>query len=95
MGATASLVFNGMQFTYTYLTASNRGNIEVWVEGVKMTTLNANSATMVWQKIYTSPALSAGTHTVTFKLAETAGQYMDVDAIRITNPDAIAPSAVG
>jgi len=36
--ATASFTFNGSAFVFTYLKESVRGNIEVWVDGVKVDT---------------------------------------------------------
>jgi len=81
VGDTASFRFNGTQFILTYTQASNRGNIDVYVDGSRITTINANGG-LQWRKTYTSPTFSSGTHTVQFKFA--GGNYfMDVDAIQI------------
>ena len=84
VGANASFTFTGTGFTFDYVTAVNRGNITVNVDGNVMATLNGKSTATVWQKTYTSPILSAGAHTVTFTHAGPPGKYIDVDVIQIT-----------
>ena len=81
--ATASFTFTGGSFNFTYLKYSNRGNIEVWIDGVKVDTINANGPTLTWQSLYTKSGLSAGTHTVVFKHGGPSGTFIDVDAIQI------------
>jgi glutamyl endopeptidase len=83
MGASATFVFNGSQFVLTYTAHPNRGSFEVWVDGVLVTTVNAYSASLIWQRTYTSPVYSAGIHTVEVKYAGSAGMYTDTDAIWI------------
>jgi hypothetical protein len=83
MGASATFVFNGSQFVLTYTAHPNRGSFEVWVDGVLVTTVNAYSASLAWQRTYTSPVYSAGIHTVEVKYAGSAGMYTDTDAIWI------------
>jgi hypothetical protein len=48
-----------------------------------VTTVNAYSASLIWQRTYTSPVYSAGIHTVEVKYAGSAGMYTDTDAIWI------------
>jgi hypothetical protein len=81
--ATASLTFTGSGFIFKYLKYSNRGNIEVWIDGVKVDTINAYSASLVWQATYTKSGLSAGTHTVIFKHGGPNGMFIDTDSIEI------------
>ena len=81
LGSTASFVFSGTQFILTYTQAPNRGDIAVFVDGIKIATINATGS-LVWQKFYTSPVFSAGTHVVQFKHAGGGGAYIDVDAIQ-------------
>jgi hypothetical protein len=84
-GTTASLTFSGTQFILSYTAYNNRGSFEVWVDGGLVTTINAYSASLVWQKTYTSPQYSAGVHTVMLK--DVGGSaYQDVDAIQIISP---------
>jgi len=94
IGSTASFTFSGGQFTFSYLANTNRGSIEVSVDGTLVATINAN-APLKWQTTYTSPVFTYGTHTATFKFTGPSGTYADVDAIQIINLDTIAPSAVG
>jgi hypothetical protein len=82
--ATATFTFQGpARFVLTYTAASNRGLIQVSVDGGKPVTINAYSAKTVWKKLYTSP-LYAGTgiHTVTI-FTPVNGKFVDVDAIKI------------
>jgi V8-like Glu-specific endopeptidase len=83
IGATASFVFSGTQFILTYTANSSRGSFEVWVDGVLETTINANNASLIWQKTYTSLVYAQGTHTVIFKNVGPAGSITDIDAIQI------------
>jgi hypothetical protein len=76
VGAAATFVFNGSQFVLTYAGYSNRGLFEVWVDGVLVTTVNAYSASLAWQRTYTSPAYSAGMHTVMFKNIGPSGMHL-------------------
>jgi hypothetical protein len=81
VGDSASFIFTGTQFILTYTQALNRGNIDMYVDGSKVGTINANGA-MLWQKTYTSPVFPVGTHVVQFKHAG-GGTYIDVDAIQV------------
>src|SRR6266487_3676425 len=84
-GASASLTFTGTGFTVYFTKHPNRGNVEVWIDGVLNTTISENGSALAWQQTWTLPtALSNGTHTVQFKNpnASTA-TYIDIDAIQI------------
>ncbi|MBE7434424.1 MAG: hypothetical protein HS100_10940 [Anaerolineales bacterium] len=81
-GNTATFMFSGTQFIFTYTQNTNRGNIEVRVDGNLVTTINANGA-LQFQKTYTSPTFASGTHTVEFRNAGGPGIYIDIDAIQI------------
>ena len=82
VGDTASFTFAGTQFVFTYTQNTNRGDIDVYVDGNKVTTINANGP-LVFQSTYTSPTYSSGTHVVQFRNAGGGGGYIDVDAIQI------------
>jgi hypothetical protein len=84
VGSYGEVTFDGTKFTLTYVKASNRGLIDVYVDGTKIQTVNAYSATWVWGATWTSPTLSAGTHTVRFVHA--SGAYIDLDAIQVHGP---------
>jgi hypothetical protein len=93
-GSDAQLTFNGNRFTFTYVKAYNRGRIDIYVDGMKITTLNAKSTSTAWQQTWTSPILTPGIHTVRFVHAG-GGTYIDVDAIQIFAPsDLVAPAAI-
>ena len=81
-GDKATFTFSGTQFVLIYTQNTNRGNIEVRVDGNLVTTINANGA-LLFQKTYTSPFYANGTHTVEFKNAGGPGIYIDIDAIQI------------
>ncbi len=86
LGDSAYFAFTGTQFIYKYTKHTNRGNIDVYVDGNKVTTINANGGPLDWQNIYTSPEYPSGTHLVRFRNA-TGGVngYIDVDAVQIIN----------
>jgi Zn-dependent metalloprotease len=92
--ATASITFNGGSFNFKYVKYSNRGNIEVWIDGVKVDTINAFSANLEWQSTYTKSGLGSGAHTAVFKHAGPSGTYIDVDSIQIISPDLVPPGNV-
>jgi hypothetical protein len=84
-GATASITFIGTQFILSYTAYSNRGSFEVWMDGALETTINAYSATLAWQKTYTSRAYANGTHTVMLKNVG-GSTYQDVDVVQVIGP---------
>jgi hypothetical protein len=63
---------------------TNRGNVQVWIDGVQQYTFTQNGS-LAWQQSWTLPApLSNGTHTVQFKNPNaSAAIYMDVDALQV------------
>jgi hypothetical protein len=79
-GASATIIFTGTSFNLIYTAFSNRGNLDIFVDGVKITTLNEYSATLIWQNIWTSPTFASGTHTI--RLVNVSA-YTDIDAITI------------
>ncbi len=81
--SSASFTFIGTSFNFKYVTASNRGNIEVWVDGVKVDTINAYSSALTWQVTYTKSGLAGGVHTVVFKHGGPGGYFIDIDSIEI------------
>jgi RHS repeat-associated protein len=81
IGDEASLSFSGTQFIFSYTQNTDRGNIDVYVDGNKVTTIHANGD-LQWQKTYTSPVFPNGTHIVRCKHAG-GGTYVDVDTIQI------------
>src|SRR5512139_1701611 len=93
--ATASFTFQAPAvFTFYYAKASSRGSFEIWVDGAKLTTINAYAVTKTWQNTYTSSAYTdTETHTVEIRNIS-AGKQADIDAIEIADPPA-PPGAAG
>jgi len=88
-GDSASFSFTGTGIQVLSETDSDEGTIDVYVDGVKTETVNAESATRVAQQpVVDISGLSQGAHTV--KLVKTGGQYMLVNAFTVT-PDPVAP----
>jgi hypothetical protein len=81
VGNFAEIAFTGTQFTLKYLQNTNRGKMDVYVDGVKVHTINAYGP-LTWQKSWTSATYPYGVHTVRFVHAG-GGTYVDVDAITI------------
>jgi hypothetical protein len=86
--AAASITFTGTGFTVYFTKYPNRGDVEVWIDGVLNTTLSEYGSALAWQQTWTLPtALSNGTHTVQFKNPNpSTATYIDIDAIQITGP---------
>ncbi|HSB01178.1 MAG TPA: fibronectin type III domain-containing protein, partial [Anaerolineales bacterium] len=82
VGNQAQFTFNGVKFALTYLKASSRGLIDVYVDGKKIARINAKSTTLAWQQVWSSPFLNPGIHTVRFVHAG-GGTYIDIDKIEI------------
>ena len=91
-GNYAEITFTGKQFTLKYLQHTNRGKLDVYVDGVKVDTINAYGL-LTWQKSWTSASYANSVHTVRFVHAG-GGTYVDIDAIEILGPDVTAPAAI-
>jgi hypothetical protein len=90
----AELRFTGSRFTLTFTRHPNRGSIDVFVDGIKVSTINAYSSDLELRSTWTSPIFAAGDHSVRFVHSGGEGTYIDIDAIQImdTSP---APDPVG
>jgi hypothetical protein len=86
--ASASIAFTGIGFTVKFARAMTRGNVEVWIDGIKRDefTFSQYGSSVVWQQSWTLPtALSYGTHIVQFK-NPSASTNIDIDSITIVGP---------
>lgn len=83
VGDYVTFSMSGSSFVLYYTQYTNRGNIEVVVDNIPLTTINTNGA-LVWQKTWTSPNMGAGEHTV--KFVHASGTYIDIDAIQVIGP---------
>jgi len=82
VGDYAELLFNGTKITLLLTKDFNPGSIDVYVDGVKIDTINGYFASLLWQQTYTSPAPSVGNHVVRLVYASD-GTYVDAEAITI------------
>jgi YD repeat-containing protein len=88
-GATATFTFSGTKFTLLYTAYSNRGNMDIYVDGSKIATLNSYNANLLWQQSWNSPVFTDSTHTVQFV---NVSAIVDVDAITVyrTGPSVLS-----
>ncbi|HEX2993308.1 MAG TPA: hypothetical protein VHP14_00700, partial [Anaerolineales bacterium] len=96
VGDSVELLFNGVRFVLTYTKYANRGTFEVWLDDITLvTTINAYSATTLYQQTYVSPSYPNGNHKVKIKYKEPVGRVVDIDAIRVYGlPDTTFPAAI-
>ena len=78
-GSSAIFLFNGSGFTLTYQTKSGFSGLTVYVDGVKVGSINQKYTFIVWQKTATFNGFGAGNHT----LQLVCGGPANVDAITI------------
>jgi uncharacterized repeat protein (TIGR02543 family) len=79
-GEAAQFSFSGEQFGFTYSQMSGRGVMDVYVDGVKVTSVNEEGPG-AWQQRWISNPLPAGIHTV--RLVHASGLIVDLDAIQV------------
>jgi hypothetical protein len=84
-GASAAITFIGTQFTVYFTQYTNRGDVEVWIDGQQRYSFSELGSAVAWQQSWTLPEpLAEGTHTVQFKKANAGtSTYIDADAINI------------
>jgi hypothetical protein len=80
-GSTATFTFTGKSIAWVGLKAANRGNANVYVNGMLKATVDLYSATTLRQRIVWSANYStSATRTVTIKVLGTSGRpRMDID----------------
>jgi hypothetical protein len=82
VGNYAEFTFEGTQFMLLYTGHTNRGVLDIYVDNVKVDSLNQySSSPLAWQRSWTSGVYAAGFHTV--KLVHASGAVVDVDAIEV------------
>jgi glucosylceramidase len=91
-GAIASFTFQApARFIFYYAKYTTRGKFEIWVDGVRLVTIDPYATTRTWQNKYTSPVYSdTNAHTVEIKNISPNGMQVDIDAIEIAAPPAPA-----
>ena len=81
-GAYFEYTFNGTGIDYISDRDSNRGNLDIYIDGVLQTTVNAyNSSPQVRQVLYSKIGLTEGVHTL--KVVKQSGSYADVDILQV------------
>jgi len=81
--------FTGEQFRVTYSEMDSRGSVDVYIDGVKATSIDQYGPGS-WQQVWTSVMLPSGIHTVRLVLAGTG--VIDIDAIEIISTATILPA---
>ena len=78
----ATFTFTGDQFVFYYTGYTNRGVMNIYIDGALATSLNEYAATVVHTS-WTSALLANGTHTI--KLVPLSATYVEIDDIRVLN----------
>ena len=81
VGENLEIPFNGKQIKLTYLTSPTFGTADVYIDGVKVTTLDQNSADWTFGVSWTSDVLSAGDHSL--RLVHAGGAAVTIDAAEV------------
>ena len=94
VGDSVSVSFTGTYITLLYtLVYSNRGVADIYIDDVKVASLNQYSAALAFQKRWQSKILDDnGPHTL--KIVHASGAYIDIDALEIEDiqlPDPVGP----
>jgi hypothetical protein len=67
-----------------YTCNTNRGMMDIYVDNVKVATLNQYGASLVWHCTWNSPTLNYGGHSVRFINVSANSNYtVDIDALII------------
>jgi uncharacterized protein YkwD len=92
-GASATMSFTGRKVTLVFNEYTNRGNIEVVIDGGDPILVDQYSSTLSYQNQWSSPNMDEGTHTI--ELRHPGGDhFVNIDALIISSPEAIPPAAV-
>jgi hypothetical protein len=86
LGASASLVFAGSAVTYLYTRASNRGIVEVSIDGQVKDQIDLYAAETLWQSHKKYEGLGPGRHVIQIRVTgrrnpQSAGRYVDLDEL--------------
>jgi hypothetical protein len=80
VGDSAEVHFTGEQFSLTYTALADRGVVDLYVDDVKVVTLNEGGPGS-WQQRWFSDPLASGNHTL--RIVHASGGVVDIDAITI------------
>ena len=81
VGNSASVTINGSQFTLYFTSDVDHGSLDVYVDNIRIDTIDQQSVTTAYQSTWTSTGLAPGIHTL--KFVHVDGGAVDIDAIQI------------
>ena len=84
IGSTASFTFDGEGITLKYTGYTTRGTMDIYIDAGYVTTLDQYSSSLQWQQEWSSGALGAGVHTISFE--HMSGSTAGIDALIVTGP---------
>jgi hypothetical protein len=84
-GASASFAFSGRAIGWVTTLRPNTGEVEVWIDGVKVTRIDTAAASTTYRQVAFSTSWSSyGAHTIKLVVLGTAGRpWVDFDALEI------------
>jgi alpha-L-fucosidase len=81
-GDSFSIAFTGTGVEIITITAANRGEVDIYLDGVLQKTINCQSASELFkQTVYSQTGLAPGAHTL--KGVKKSGGYLSVDAFKV------------
>jgi parallel beta-helix repeat protein len=81
IGDSASILMLGSSFSLMYTRGLNKGRISIYVDNVKLATVDQGYIQTVYKAVWNSPLLNAGRHVV--RVVHATGNLVDVDAIKV------------
>jgi len=93
IGDYAEIVINGSQFVLTYTANKYRGYLDIYIDGVKIETLDQYSLITNWQSVWTSASYADSEHTLKFvHVSGGLGNLVEIDAIEVFGVDDTTPT---
>jgi V8-like Glu-specific endopeptidase len=93
-GEEATFSINGNRFSLIYTGNTNRGTVEIYVDGALYATLNQYNSTLAWQRTWTSGVLTGATpHAI--RIVHKSGSVVDIDGITVVSVPPPGPLAPG
>ena len=82
INATATFTFTGTGFTVIYTSGFSYGNLQVYVDGVLLGTINEKTTTTGYQRRWDYPGtLAAGSHQLKLVFSGPGGSRASLDAL--------------
>ncbi len=94
-GASATVWFNGTQIHWIAFKGTTTGKADVYLDGVKMTTVDLSATSVKYQQdVWSSPTLTSGLHSfrIVRSSSNLSGKYITLDAVDIAGSIATAPA---